>query len=274
MPVRAEWLAAIALSLGLHMAVSQFYVAGAPPAVVERRAGEVAIVSGGLVNSAGSEQAEAVSAEAIAARPVETAVAETPAPREPAAAEAPVADVAADLAVTGVPVVAAAPAEAPTPDTLAPVAPPAQKPVAEPEKPKEKPRREHARAPARSDTVGGEVRGQRQNRQAGSGGRSRTADGRAAESSYASRVMSRLASRKRYPAAARRSRAQGTVTVRFTLNRSGRVVSVRVVRSSGNRALDNAAVSLVRRAAPFPRFPAAITRSRLTYTAPLSYRLR
>ena len=50
----------------------------------------------------------------------------------------------------------------------------------------------------------------------------------------------------RYPADARRRREQGTVTLRVELAESGRVAQVTVAKSSGSRALDDAAVDAIR----------------------------
>jgi protein TonB len=49
----------------------------------------------------------------------------------------------------------------------------------------------------------------------------------------------------------------GKATLRFTLDRDGRVVDVSIEKSSGNSILDQEALAIVRRAAPFPKFPAA-----------------
>lgn len=64
--------------------------------------------------------------------------------------------------------------------------------------------------------------------------------------------MARLDHYKRFPSGAA---STGTVTVAFTTDRSGRVLSSRLVRGSGNAALDGEAVSLPRRASPVPAPP-------------------
>ncbi len=88
---------------------------------------------------------------------------------------------------------------------------------------------------------------------------------------WRARLMAHLERRKRYPSDARRRRQQGTAYVRFRIDGSGRVTSVRLVRSSGHAALDRAVVSLVRRASPVPAPPPGVNR---TITAPVRYRLR
>lgn len=64
-------------------------------------------------------------------------------------------------------------------------------------------------------------------------------------------VMALLNRHKRFPPGG----GQGTATVAFTIDRSGRVLSARLVRSSGNAALDAEAVALARRVSPVPPPP-------------------
>lgn len=70
---------------------------------------------------------------------------------------------------------------------------------------------------------------------------------------WRSSLVAHLNRYKRFPAGAV---AAGTVTVAFTINRSGAVVGARLVASSGDSALDAEAVSLPRRASPVPAPPA------------------
>ena len=60
---------------------------------------------------------------------------------------------------------------------------------------------------------------------------------------------------KGYPASARARCEMGIAELAFTLDRNGKVVTSRVVRSSGFAALDQDTIDTVRRAQPFP--PAA-----------------
>jgi protein TonB len=74
---------------------------------------------------------------------------------------------------------------------------------------------------------------------------------------------------KRYPASARG--ASGTVMVRFELDRAGGVIGSAVTKSSGNAALDQEALDLLRRASPFPPFPASKPGDRDSYIAPVNF---
>jgi periplasmic protein TonB len=66
-------------------------------------------------------------------------------------------------------------------------------------------------------------------------------------------VVGLLERNKRYPAAAKG--AEGTAQLTFSLDRQGRVVASRILKSSGNSVLDAEALEWVKRAQPFPPPP-------------------
>jgi protein TonB len=81
-------------------------------------------------------------------------------------------------------------------------------------------------------------------------------------------LMAHLNRLKRYPAGGGR----GTSSVVFTIDRSGRVLSTRLIGSSGSAVLDGEAVSLARRASPVPAPPANIAgRGNVTLTVPIRF---
>ena len=82
-----------------------------------------------------------------------------------------------------------------------------------------------------------------------------------------------FASRKVYPEEARRRGEEGPVSIRFTVDRSGRVLDSAIVRSSGSALLDEAAMTLLRQAT-MPAFPASMAQARITITTTLRYSLR
>jgi protein TonB len=102
---------------------------------------------------------------------------------------------------------------------------------------------------------------------AGAGGRLENG-GSADVSSYRSRVFAHLQRFKSYPSGA--GRASGAASVHFVLSASGSVTSASLGRSSGNSAFDQAAVSMVRRASPFPPIPPGLGRS-LSFNAPIRF---
>jgi protein TonB len=110
----------------------------------------------------------------------------------------------------------------------------------------------------------------------GSSGAGGAADagGRAAISSYFARVQAHLLRHRVYPPEARSSGITGVASVVFSLGRDGSVLSASLARGSGHAVLDQAAVAMVRRAAPFPPIPAEIAVSRLEMGAPIRFDLR
>jgi periplasmic protein TonB len=77
---------------------------------------------------------------------------------------------------------------------------------------------------------------------------------------------------KTYPRAARRARLEGTAEIWLLLDDQGQLHDHRLLASSGHRLLDEAALALVRRAAPYPA-PTAAAFTRLEVILPVSYRL-
>lgn len=96
----------------------------------------------------------------------------------------------------------------------------------------------------------------------------------AALASYRQMVAAHLQRFKQYPPSARAAGQQGTARISFTLSRNGGVVSVSLGGSSGHSALDAEAVAMVRRAQPFPAFPADIHASSMGFTAPAAFYIR
>jgi periplasmic protein TonB len=80
-----------------------------------------------------------------------------------------------------------------------------------------------------------------------------------------------LAHHKSYPEEARRRSDEGTVAVRFSLDRSGRVVDVTVLRGSGSAILDAATVAMLRNAVLPP--PPAMSADQVTISVQVHYAL-
>ena len=85
-------------------------------------------------------------------------------------------------------------------------------------------------------------------------------------------VRTTVENNREYPAMARQLALQGTVTVRVSIRGDGSLAAVTVGDSSGHKALDKAAVSAVRRSAPF-RSPAGFGLGEVTVEIPIVYRL-
>lgn len=76
--------------------------------------------------------------------------------------------------------------------------------------------------------------------------------------SYMEMVRLRIERHKRYPDAAKVRQIEGSVTIYFVITPEGDIKSAEVVKTSGNRALDKAALTAVKNAAPFPKAPASL----------------
>ena len=74
---------------------------------------------------------------------------------------------------------------------------------------------------------------------------------------YGRKVNSHVQRYKRYPDAAARGGMKGAVKVSISIGGSGNLASARVTASSGYPVLDGEALATVRRAAPYPKPPAA-----------------
>lgn len=83
-------------------------------------------------------------------------------------------------------------------------------------------------------------------------------------------LISHLDRNKRYPAGSKREAHE--VHISFTLDRTGRVVSTAIAKSSGDPAFDEAALAMMRRADPVPQPPALVADEGLTFTVPVLFR--
>jgi len=89
-----------------------------------------------------------------------------------------------------------------------------------------------------------------------------------AQASWRGALMAHFNRLKRFPSGAA---GTGTATVAFTIDRSGRVLSSRLVRSSGDIALDAEALSLSRRASPVPAPPPSVGGGSITIAVPIKF---
>lgn len=103
----------------------------------------------------------------------------------------------------------------------------------------------------------------------GGGGQSLGAAAAADTDTYAAEVLAWIERHKRHPGGVR-----GVVTVSFQLDRRGRVHRLRLVRSSGTRALDRAALDQITATQPFPRPAPGARWSLRDFTVNIDYRAR
>src|SRR5262249_17535654 len=96
-----------------------------------------------------------------------------------------------------------------------------------------------------------------------------SAGARAGRASWESQVAAQIRRSASYPSG---SRDSGTVRVGVTIDRNGRLVSRHLAGSSGSSVLDSAAMAIVARAAPYPRFLPGMTQAQIALTVPLHLR--
>lgn len=285
MPLRA---AGAATSVALHVVAvvaALLFVVPAAQAPVELPTIDVEIVeAAAAAPAAASAAAEPVAEELPQPTPpdppVEHAMRQEPPPPDPAS-ETAVVQPDPPPVVLDMPAVAEIPLPAeltppPKPQETPPVTrpqPPQPRPVArtrphvEPPQTRQPEPAPPRRSPARAATAPSTA----------SSGRGVTSEGQRSATpppSYIGLVMARLHRAKVYPPAERDRGQQGQAAVRFAITRAGGATGVALVRSSGNAALDQAAIAMVHRAAPFPPLPAEFGPSVMTLTAPVSFSLR
>lgn len=93
----------------------------------------------------------------------------------------------------------------------------------------------------------------------------------AAPATWRSMLVAHLNRHKRYPAEARARREEGTARLRFSIDRSGRVVGASLVGSAGSPALDAEVLDLIRRASPVPAPPPEVGGGVITLTVPVNF---
>ena len=68
-----------------------------------------------------------------------------------------------------------------------------------------------------------------------------------------------------------KARERGTVLVRFAIDRDGKVLSREIATSSGSSQLDQAALTAIDKAAPFPKLPDDFKRQQLVLSIPFRF---
>jgi protein TonB len=89
--------------------------------------------------------------------------------------------------------------------------------------------------------------------------------------SWHRKVATQVERHKGYPAAARSRRETGVARLAFAIDRQGKVLESRIVRSSGSAALDQETIATVRRAQPFPPPPPNMPGERFEFSVPIRF---
>lgn len=89
--------------------------------------------------------------------------------------------------------------------------------------------------------------------------------------SYFSKINRRIEQTYYYPREAANDMLGGVVHLSMEINRDGQLGEVEVLESSGKKILDSAAVTIIRKAAPFPRVPSRILNVPMKVTTDISF---
>jgi len=84
-------------------------------------------------------------------------------------------------------------------------------------------------------------------------------------------LMAHLDKHKRYPANSQRT---AEIVISFALDRRGHVLSTSIVKGSGDTALDEAALAMVRKSDPVPPPPPAVADEGLSFTLPVIFKIK
>jgi protein TonB len=87
-------------------------------------------------------------------------------------------------------------------------------------------------------------------------------------------IMAHLGRHKRYPLQARQKRIEGDVLLRFVVDRTGKIRSASLIKSSGAPILDAEALAMLERAQPLPTLPTQLRGQQVELTVPINYSLK
>lgn len=99
--------------------------------------------------------------------------------------------------------------------------------------------------------------------------RTRNTTHEAALGVWAMRLIARLNEHKQLPPSG--AGEGGTAKVAFRIDRAGNLLSARVRQSTGQAALDQEALAIVKRAQPFPAPPEDIADDKLSFVVPITF---
>ena len=94
-----------------------------------------------------------------------------------------------------------------------------------------------------------------------------------AETSWRGLLVAHLQKFKRYPKGAMARREQATVSVNFTIDRTGHVLARSIIKSSGFADLDQEALDMIQRAEPLPAFAPSMKQESRDFVLPIRFYL-
>ena len=99
------------------------------------------------------------------------------------------------------------------------------------------------------------------------------ADTKNMQAQYGALLAQEITKFKQYPALAKLARQQGVVILQLQMNSLGALISAKVYQSSTYELLDNQALDMVKKAAPFSQPPIDLREHDLNVLVPVSFRL-
>lgn len=92
------------------------------------------------------------------------------------------------------------------------------------------------------------------------------------KAAYSRRLLSHVQRYKRYPREAARDGLSGAAGLNIAIDRRGNLAGARLVKSSGHAVLDQEALAVARRAAPYPRPPEGIGGNTISFSVTLRFK--
>ncbi len=260
----ARWTLAALIVLAAHFGLAATYWLWPPPPA------ESAAMAPAVILELAPLPVSPTSPADLAPGPemVESEQSSEPAPVTPPEMTEPIPKIEGPAEVT-LPMPEPKPPEKPVEQKVVEPKPPEPKPI---EKPREKPpetKQVERRPPAPRTTAAprSETRTAPVARAASPG----STQSNAAIASWRDRVVAHLQRNKRYPRGSESRREQGVVTLSFSLDRRGHVLSRSIVRSSGYSELDSEVMSMIARAQPLPPFPLEMPQSSIQLVVPIRF---
>jgi periplasmic protein TonB len=272
----ALWTTAALVVAALHVGLVAAYLVFRPAPVDRAEAPVIDVAFMPAINAPASAAPEAQPAEPVP--PVQQSVAEPEPPQEmtePAQQPEPVPPPVALTTPLPEPIRPEEPALTVPPPKSAEPPPQARKPETAPERPAHKravdDKADKEKRQAAAPPKPAAAQASRPSRMAAAPNSGADSEGATAgRASWESELAAHI---RRYATySANGSREAGTVRVGVTIDRNGRLLSRRLAGSSGSSTLDSAAMAVIERAQPYPRFPAGMSQAQIALTIPLHLR--
>lgn len=94
------------------------------------------------------------------------------------------------------------------------------------------------------------------------------------DTSYFKLVKKKIDEKIFYPEIARRRNIEGKVKIQFILNNDGNLREIKILKSSGNKILDDASIEIIKKSAPFPKFPENLDYKEISFSIDFNFYLK